>query len=152
MKKIGYLLIVLVIAACGTKKERHEVSASQGAQNATKLLDDQTYLLKNKAADKSYAFTAENPVKVGGVKQNTGPKNERRFLNALLGPNGEKVSYIRSGSCCGFKTPNALIGDMAVLDAYRVCYVDSPDTVTIYINMYDADDLFIPVGFTAKNS
>ncbi len=150
MKNLAFLLMFFVLVSCGTKKESQSASSSQGAQHVTKLLDDQTYLLKNKAADNSYAFKAENPVKVGGVKQDSGPKNERRFLNALLGPSGEKVSYFRSGSCCGFKTPNALIGDMAVLDAYRVWYTGSPDTLTMYINMYDADELFIPHGFTAR--
>jgi hypothetical protein len=33
-------------------------------------------------------------VKVGGAMNSSGPINEKRFLNALLGPKGEKVEYM----------------------------------------------------------
>lgn len=114
-------------------------------------LDDDTFLLVEFSKDKSYAFNPKNPVKVGG-KIDSGVKNERRYLNALIAPNGERVKYHRIGSCCHFKTPNGLFGDGAVLDNYAVYWKGCKDTLNIYINIYDEGDLFIPVGFEAKVS
>ncbi len=149
MKKVTILLIVVILSACSTKKiaERNLSKSDDDRTQLIEYLDDQTFLLTDYSDDKTYAFTQTNPVKVGGVTE--GPMNERRFLNALTGPNGEKVSYFRAGSCCHFSTPNGFDG-VGLLDRYRVFYEGSKDTVDIYINMYDKGDLKIPVGFQAK--
>jgi hypothetical protein len=39
----------------------------------------------------------------------------RRFLNALSGPNGEKIEYYRIGSCCPFETKNSEWGGISEL-------------------------------------
>lgn len=98
--------------------------------------------------DKSYGFSEKNPIHVGGVKSMQGPQNEQRYLNALLGPNGEEISYFRRGSCCSFKTPNGFM-NTGLLDVYKVSWGGS-DTMTLYIDMYDYGTLYAPVGFTYK--
>lgn len=113
-------------------------------------LDDNTFLLQLPAADSTYGFSPANPIKVGGTKEQSGPRNQRRFLNALLGPGGEKVQYARLGGCCPFKTPNGLLDNTGLLDRYRVYWQGSKDTLILYLNMYDYGDLFIPNGFTAR--
>lgn len=112
-----------------------------------KLIDDNTFLLAGITADSTYGYSPRNAVKVGGV--DTGPKNERRFLNALLGPNGETVTYRRQGSCCPVESKNGMMG-MAMLDKYEVKYDGLEKPVIIYINMYDPGILKAPVGFTFR--
>jgi hypothetical protein len=85
---------------------------------------------------------------VGGISE--GPKNERRFLNALAGPNGEKISYNRLGSCCPFNTKNSPFGGM--LDKYEITYPGLEKSLIIYINMYDSKELVVPVGLKLKKS
>ena len=136
MKRIFFIGILVIICSCSTSKK------------AT-LLDSQTFLLTEVSIDKTYGLSEKNPIKVGGVDKNEGPLNERRFLNALVGPNGERVSYQRAGSCCPMKSRNGFMG-MAMLDNYRVTWEGSADTVSIYINMYDYGELKAPVGFTIK--
>lgn len=152
------LLVCTLLAGCAKKqvsksttKKAAVVGAGDTRTITIEYLDNDTYWLNENATDAKYAFTSANPVKVG--KHNgSGPLNERRFLNALLGPAGEPIGYFRSGSCCAFSTPNGLIGGNGLLDVYRVFLQGGKDTVNIYINMYDEGDLFIPVGFTAKKS
>lgn len=114
------------------------------------FIDENTYLLVEQTDDGTYGYKRSNPVKVGGSNESSGPRNERRFLNALLGPNGEEIRYFREGSCCVFKTPNGLIDNSGMLDKYRISWVGSKDTLDIYINLYDKGDLKIPVGLTAR--
>ena len=115
-----------------------------------KLLDGQTFDVTAYSSDSTYGFTEENPIMVGGVQ--SGPLNERRFLNALSGPKGEKVFYEREGSCCHFKSERGY-GGVGLLDVYLVQYITRMEETIqrkIYINMYDTDSLKIPVGFTKK--
>jgi hypothetical protein len=117
---------------------------------AVQYIDDDAYLLTVPSDDNTYGYQQHNPVKVGGLTK--GPLNERRFLNGLSGPNGERISYYRAGSCCPFKTPNGLLDNTGLLDKYLVTWAGASDTLTIYINMYDEGDLKIPVGFTTRKN
>lgn len=156
LKKVSFVLLTIVLTSgcSSSKKSIATPGTSNEAVGDTRTkdvvsLDEETYLLLEPADDKTYAFTQNNAVKVGG-QFTSGVRNERRFLNALLGPNGEAISYYRAGSCCAFKTPNGLDGKTGLLDRYRVTWQGSKDTIDIYINMYDKGDLKIPVGFTAR--
>lgn len=139
MQKLIYLCLATGFLACTTPK---------GA-GKTKLLDNRTFLLTAVSTDPTYGLSEKNPVQVGGVDKDEGPLNEQRYLNALAGPNGERISYYRRGSCCAVKSKNGFMG-MALLDNYKVSWEGSEDTVSIFINMYDYGELKAPVGFTIR--
>lgn len=140
MKRYGLLLVfaVLLFSSCSTSKK-------------TAFLDNYTFLLTEISTDETYGYTEGNPIKVGGARQSEGPPNERRFLNALLGPNGEAVKYNRQGSCCHFSTPNGILGG-GLLDRYEVTYEGLEKPIILFINMYDKDGLKAPKGFTFKKA
>jgi len=156
-------LLVLLNSSCGSSKK---TSAGTGkaidlpetakgpsetySKSQASLLDNDTYKLEAGTDDETYGFTQANPVCVGGVKSSEGPLNERRFLNALLGPNGEELEYSRRGSCCPFSTPNGMINNSGMLDIYVVKYKGQEKAVNIFINMYDFGKLKAPKGFTFK--
>lgn len=153
MNKFLLLASLLITFSCSNSKKvssNSNQSSNEGKGNTrttkVQMLDNETYLLTEQSDDKTYGFEQSNPVKVGEFS----PQNERRFLNALLGPNGETIKYFRAGSCCGFKTPNGTFGNMGLLDIYRIFWDGNKDTLNIYINMYDKGDLKIPVGLNAK--
>ncbi len=123
MKSLFYFLIAILIASCATQS------------------------IKETSTDSSYGYTKENPIKVGGF--DSGPANERAYLNSLTGPNGEELSFNRRGSCCHFDTKNSPLG-MGALDIYKVTFKGKNDTVTLYINMYDKAKLYAPIGFKFK--
>lgn len=124
-------------------------ASRQSAPLAPRLLDHSTFLLSAIATDAAYGYSKEYPVKVGGAMQQQGSLNERRYLNALAGPEGEPITYNRRGSCCHFKTRNSPLGG-GLLDIYEVIVEGSYDTLLLYLNMYDAGPLMAPVGFTIK--
>jgi len=150
MNKIVVLVMSLLIFGCASQKGIKSSGVGDTRTKPIDFIDNNMYLLVDKSVDITYGFKESNPIKVGGVHESNGPLNERRFLNALLGPNGENVQYYRSGSCCHFKTPNGLFENTGLLDLYRVYWTGSKDTLNIYINIYDKGDLLIPVGFTAR--
>jgi len=149
MTKLLTTISLFLLFGCASQKS----SSSSGGHTRTmevESLDEDTYLLTEASNDKSYGYNKLNPIKVGGSSESSGPKNERRFLNALLGPNGEEIMYFRAGSCCPFSTPNGPFNNSGLLDRYRVVWNGATDTLDIFINMYDKGDLKIPVGLSAK--
>lgn len=125
MKKIIVFNLLIVFISCSTSK----TGSNENTSNA------------------NYGYSKDNPIKVGG--NSNGPANERNYLNSLSGPNGEQVTYSRSGSCCHFETKNSSFG-MGMLDIYRVTYEGKKDTISLYLNMYDKETLKCPVGFKFK--
>lgn len=121
MKKVFFSLILVSLFSCASQSGKTETST-----------------------DASYGYSKDNPIKVGGFDK--GPANERNYLKSLTGPNGEKIWFERSGSCCNFETKNSPFG-AGLLDIYKVTYENKKDTITLYINMYDKAKLKAPVGF-----
>lgn len=141
MKKAIFILFVLLVYSCSSSKLT-TISRDDSDRYS------EPYAIANYSTDESYGYTEENPIKVGGVIE-AGPLNERSFLNSLTGPNGEKLSFYRSGSCCFFETENS-IGGGGLLDIYIVTWKGAKEPVKIYINMYDFEEPKVPVGFKAK--
>jgi len=155
MKKMLYVCcIVLLSVACKPMQKvgnARQVLDYGSPSVKQELINDQMFFIKEHTVDEKYGYTEENPIMVGGANEMEGPINERRFLNALLGPNGEEISYQRVGSCCHFSTKN-LRSDrtMGLLDRYAITYEGLKTPIILYINMYDSDILKVPVGFTLR--
>lgn len=102
--------------------------------------------------DKTYGYTSENPIKVGGFSEKDGPYNEMRYLNSLYGPHGEIIRYDREGSCCFFRTPNGIEGIAGLLDRFKITYKGLKEPIFLYLNMYDYEEPMAPYGFTVKTN
>lgn len=123
--------------------------ACSSNKTASSTSSNRSFTVTEVSKDETYGYTKENPIKVGGVKNSSGPANERKYLNFLTGPNGEMINYYRAGSCCAFKTKNGFLG-AGLLDIYKVVWEGSQDTLTLYLNMYDRAKLKAPKGFGIK--
>jgi hypothetical protein len=145
--KILFTISILIVCSCGTM--RNVGMIDYGSPNiAQELLDDFTFKIDQYASDKTYGYTEENPIMVGA--KDGGPKNQRRFLNALAGPNGEEIKYYRIGSCCPFKTNYGIYENSGLLDMYNIDYEGLTKSLVVFINMYDSDALKVPVGLELK--
>lgn len=146
------IFVAAMLVACGSSKKTTGKSGGMldyGSPNVKQtLLDNNTFKIDEISDDPTYGYTQENPIMVGGGVFG-GAQNERRFLNALMGPEGEAITYVRQGSCCEFKTKNGFDGG-GLLDKYIVAHKGLEKEVILYINMYDSDTLKIPVGFKKK--
>lgn len=100
------------------------------------------------ATDPAYGYSQKEPVRVGGGF-GEGGHNVYRFLNALLGPAGQEVRYTRVGTCCAFKTPNAIIGGEGVLEIYEITY-EGGEAKRLYFDWYDTGERLVPEGLTAR--
>ena len=142
-----FLVIIsgfLFINGCITSKPK----APNGEQL---LIDANTFLLSGTAVETAYAYTEQNPVKVGGFEENKERLNQRRYLNALLGPNGEEITYQHVKSCCykKIKLPDGR-EQLAFLDQFELQIGTSNRKLVIFISTFEQDQLLAPRGLTYK--
>ena len=161
LQKITSLFLLAgMLAACSSSKKGGNSLSDLSGQKPTyehlfsdayqPLLNENTYQLDSISTDENYSFTTQHPVMVGGSFE-SGALNERRFLNALLSPDGQEISYARRGSCCAFVSPNGFMGG-GRLDIYDITMPGAGKPVVIYINMYDRGALKAPKGFTFRRN
>jgi len=144
MKNYLFLItLVFLFFACASKNPRIVGSST----NPTEKSSDYNSVedIKEYSENKKYGLSGKFPVKVGDMKV----ENQRKYLASLAGPNGEELEFHRRGSCCGYKSENAIFGT-ALVDVYEVKYNGLKEPVLVYISFYDSEKLYIPFGFTKR--
>lgn len=81
--------------------------------------------------DPTYGYTAENPIKVGGADEFSGPSTERLYLRHLRDSKFRPFRFHRLGSYGG--NP-----DEHMVDGYELTDQDG-ETYMLYIDMYHID-------------
>ncbi len=92
------------------------------------------------STDPTYGYTEANAIQVGGDAFG-GPPRERAYLDNLLGPNGESITYERAGSVPYEDT---------ILDIYSLNVAGT--TVTLYLDQYSWSEPQAPVDFTCADA
>ncbi|MSP85058.1 MAG: 2-dehydro-3-deoxyphosphooctonate aldolase [Flavobacteriaceae bacterium] len=110
------------------------------------LTSANTFLLSEFSRDPKYGYHPDYPINV--FYQNTKDLtiNQERFLNALSGPNGEKIFFKKLEICCPFPTKNCEMGG-GFLDVYEVTWVRKKQPIQLYLNIYEKGALMVPMGF-----
>jgi hypothetical protein len=108
-----------------------------------------TFIVTAYSKDKKYGYDKDYPINVFYKNVASAKENQERFLNALAGPKGEKISYTKTGICCPFPNTKSEMG-VAYLDVYSITWEGQKKPVVLYLNSYEKGALMVPVGFTAK--
>lgn len=145
--KIFSLALALTAVACVSTK-----STIKNVDNSAPdpvLSKDNTFILTSQSQDKKYGHDKDYPINVYFKNTKNDTINQQRFLNALAGPQGQKVSYKKLENCCPFPTKKTEMG-AGFLDVYELTWEGQTKPVKLYLNMYEKGGLMVPVGFTAK--
>lgn len=133
-----YGLAISDISAEETSWEEQGEQVFEAVIESIELFEPQVTDTCPIATDDTYGYTKENAIRVGdGGDLLGGPARERAYLDNLRGPNGEPISYERTGS---------LNFEDAILDEYIISGLPTP--ITLYIDIYKFEELKAPVGFT----
>ena len=145
--KISCLLIALIMfASCVSTK-----STLKNVDNnapVPKLTRDNTFVLNQNSSDPKYGYDRDYPVNVY-YKSMKEDRNPERFLNALAGPQGQKISYRKIDSCCPFPTKSSEMG-AGLLDVYELSWEGQKAPIKLYINIYEKGVLMVPMGLSLK--
>jgi hypothetical protein len=150
MKKIvSFIALLLIVTSCVSTQST--IKNVDDNAPTLKLLDYNTFVITEYSKDKKYGYDKDYPINIfyGGTKNET--INPQRFLNALAGPNGEKITFTKLESCCPFPTKRSDMG-AGLLDVYELKWDGQRNPVTLYLNIYEKGVLMVPFGLTLKKN
>lgn len=148
MKKIiSFIIILISITACTSTKSTIK-NIDDNAPNL-QLTKNNTFYISEFSKDKKYGYDQDYPINIfyGDTRNET--INQHRFLNALAGPKGEKITYTKLESCCPFPTKRSEMG-VGLLDVYELKWEGQKSPVILYLNIYEKGVLMVPFGLRLK--
>jgi hypothetical protein len=141
------ILLLLILTSCTSTQ-----STLKNVDNhamVPKVSGTNTFVLTAYSNDKKYGYDKDYPINVFYNNVAAAKENQERFLNALAGPKGEKIRYIKTGICCPFPTTRSEMG-VASLEVYSISWEGQKKPAILYLNSFEKGALMVPVGFTAK--
>ncbi|WP_409416881.1 2-dehydro-3-deoxyphosphooctonate aldolase [Flavobacterium sp. PS2] len=148
MKKIALFIILLITATSCVSTKSTLKNVDDNAPNLT-LSKDNTFIITEYSKDKKYGYDKDYPVNIFYRTSKDEVINQQRFLNALAGPNGEKITYTKLESCCPFPSKRSDMG-AGFLDVYELKWEGQKKTINLYLNIYEKGVLMVPLGLTLK--
>lgn len=147
MKKILFLFsISLLISSCVST--RSTIKNVDDSAPDLIVKGDNTFEINQFSTDKKYGYDKDYPINIFYKTTNT-DANQERFLNALAGPKGEKITYTKLESCCPFPTKRSDMG-AGFLDVYELKWEGQKKPILLYINIYEKGKLMVPLGLRLK--
>lgn len=141
------IAIALTVVSCiSTKSTLKNVDDNAPVP---KLAADNSFIINIYSQDKKYGYDKDYPINVFYNDTKDEEINQRRFLNALAGPKGEKLTYNKTETCCPFPTKRNEMG-AGFLDIYEITWEGQKTPLTLYLNMNEKGVLMVPVGLTLK--
>lgn len=148
MKKITLLIVLLTTAVSCVSTKSTLKNVDDNAPDLV-LSKNNTFIIKEFSKDKKYGYNPNYPINIFFRNTRDEALNETRFLNALAGPNGEKITYTRLETCCPFPTKRSDMG-AGFLNVYELKWDGQKKPVTLYLNIYEKGILMVPMGLSLK--
>lgn len=101
------------------------------------------------ATDSKYGYDADYPINLGPLFEKHEEANIKLYFNALEGPNGEKISYTKTATCCPFPSNTNNIG-AGTLSIHEVTLEGSTKKIALYFNIYEKGQVLCPKGLKIK--
>ncbi|KDN56434.1 2-dehydro-3-deoxyphosphooctonate aldolase [Flavobacterium seoulense] len=146
-KKIVVALILMFFSSCiSTRSTLKNVDDNAPIP---KLSANNTFIITEYSKDKRYGYNKDYPVNIFFYNTNNEQLNEERFLNALAGPKGEKITYKKVETCCPFPSKRTAMG-AGFLNVYEINWEGQKKPVILYVNIYEKGYLKCPMGLSIK--
>ncbi|WP_264551309.1 2-dehydro-3-deoxyphosphooctonate aldolase [Flavobacterium sp. N2038] len=148
MKKIALFIVLLISTASCISTKSTLKNVDDSAPDLV-LNKNNTFVISLFSKDKKYGYDPDYPVNIFFRNTRDEAANEVRFLNALAGPNGEKITYKRMETCCPFPTKRSDMG-AGFLNVYELTWEGQKKPITLYLNIYEKGILMVPMGLSLK--
>ncbi|PWA04697.1 2-dehydro-3-deoxyphosphooctonate aldolase [Flavobacterium psychrotolerans] len=144
---IASLIVLILTSSCvSTKSTLKNVDDNAPV---LKLTTNNTFVINQYSKDVKYGYDKDYPINVFFRNTKEIDANQQRFLNALAGPKGEKITYKKTESCCPFPTKKSEMG-AGFLDVYEISWEGQKTPIKLYLNIYEKGILMVPLGLSLK--
>jgi hypothetical protein len=148
-KTVLFIALLIVTASCVSSKSTLK-NVDDSAPVLT-LSQNNTFIITEYSKDKKYGYDQDYPINIFYRNTKDDSINQQRFLNALAGPKGEKITYTKLESCCPFPTKRTELG-AGFLDVYELKWDGQKKPILLYLNIYEKGILMVPVGLSLKKN
>ena len=148
-KTVLFIALLVVTVSCVSSKSTLK-NVDDNAPVLT-LSQNNTFIITEYSKDKKYGYDQDYPINIFYRTTKEDSINQQRFLDALAGPKGEKISYTKLESCCPFPTKRTELG-AGFLDVYLLKWEGQKKPVKLYLNIYEKGILMVPVGLSLKKN
>ena len=150
MKKIlPFITLLLLCTSCISTQST--IKNMDDNAPIPRLESNNTFVITEYSKDKRYGYEKEYPINIFYSNTKNETINQQRYLNALAGPKGEKITYTKLESCCPFPTKRSEMG-AGFLDVYELKWDGQGSPIILYLNIYEKGILMVPVGLTLKKN
>lgn len=143
---VAIVLMFLSSSCISTKSTLKNVDDNAPVPRLSK---NNTFIITEYSKDKKYGYNKDYPINIFYYNTNNEQLNEERFLNALAGPKGEKISYTKIETCCPFPSKRTAMG-AGFLNIYEIRWEGQKKPILLYLNIYEKGYLKCPVGLSIK--
>lgn len=147
-KNILFIALSILISSCVSTKSTLK-NVDDSAPDLV-INNNNTFDIKLFSTDKKYGYDKDYPINIF-YQTSKSDINQERFLNALAGPKGEKITYTKLESCCPFPTKRSDMG-AGFLDVYELKWEGQKKPIILYLNIYEKGILMVPMGLRLKNN
>ncbi|CAM4001066.1 2-dehydro-3-deoxyphosphooctonate aldolase [Flavobacterium weaverense] len=144
-KTFLFLALALLSGSCVSTKSTLK-NVDDNAPNLV-VTKDNTFVITKYSDDKKYGYDEDYPINIFYRNTLNDKINQERFLNALAGPKGEKITYSKLESCCPFPTKRTDLG-AGLLDVYELKWEGQKKPIKLYLNIFEKGVLMVPVGLS----
>ncbi|TDD98715.1 2-dehydro-3-deoxyphosphooctonate aldolase [Flavobacterium cellulosilyticum] len=148
MKKlVPYIALLFIVTSCISTQST--IKNIDDNAPTPRLIDNTTFVITEFSNDIKYGYDKDYPINIYYGYNGTTTINQERFLNALAGPKGEKITYTQLESCCPFPTKRNEMG-VGLLDKYELKWEGQKKPVILYLNIYEKGVIMVPFGLRLK--
>jgi hypothetical protein len=143
------IIFILFITLSGCTSTKSTLQNTDDNAPNLQLTQRNTFIITEYSTDKKYGYNKDYPINIFFNNTNNETINQERFINALAGPKGEKITFSKLESCCPFPTKRSDMG-AGLLDVYELKWDGQKQPVLLYLNIYEKGVIKVPVGLTLK--
>ena len=148
-KSLLFIAMLIITASCVSTKSTLK-NVDDNAPNLV-LSRENTFVITAFSTDKKYGYDPDYPINIFFQNTRYETINQERFLNALAGPKGEKITFLKLESCCPFPTKRTDLG-AGLLDVYELKWEGQKKPVKLYLNIFEKGILMVPIGLSLKKN
>lgn len=148
--KLYYPLLALFFVSISCISTKSTLKNVDDTAPTLRLNNNNAFVVTQYSKDKRYGYNKDYPINVFYQNTRNDSINQQRFLNALVGPKGETITFKKLQSCCPFPSKKTDMG-AGFLDVYELSWQGLKTPITLYFNIYEKGYLFVPMGLRLKN-
>lgn len=147
MKKLFFIITIITItSSCISTK-----STIRNIDNTAirPQIKNTMFVITEYATESKYGIDADYPINIGIISDRSEETFVSYFFNGLEGPNGEKIEFKKTDTCCPFPTKHSNMG-AGLLSIYEANFVGSNQKQNFYFNIYEKGKIVCPKGYKIK--